>query len=298
MNWVEDICIPIVVRFFQSSLERETLDVAAEAFGHVNAYLRTLAEQGDVNEAFSVLEKLGQVVQRTVSERALRDAQAPEFLEVLGLTDYVAGLPVTILLAYAEATHETNRREISKRLSRVRWRHLPDVYAHGFRAYLLPRLERLQRCVHFEIAAEGRVVTPLWYQAEQVCQVEAEKLAENTAKMLEKGMNYFQNWIGQLETAKRPWLVAAVLSRQWEYWHKASHRMQQLELAWNGLSKERHLQDLPWPQLGSEKWKAQLASQQIEILEKMAKQSSVLALLERPKDFPDYSGQFIHRLSP
>lgn len=294
MNWLEDLCFPIVVRFLQSNLKRETLDVAAEAFSHVNAYLRTLAEQGEVNDAFAALEKIGEAVQSTLSDRGSRDAQSRELPELLGLTDYAGGLPVTILLAYAEATRETNRREISKRLSRVRWRRLPDVYTHGFQVYLLPRLEWLQRCLHFEISAEGRVVTPLWYQAEQISQVEAEKLAENAAKLLQHGFLYFERWTTQLETAKRPWLFAAVLSREWEYWHRAHHRMQQLEQTWKGLSDERHLQDLPWPQFDIKKWEAQLASQQIEILKKMAKQSSVLALLERPKDFPDYSGQFLH----
>ena len=85
------------------------------------------------------------------------------------------------------------------------------------------------------------------------------------------------------------------MSREWEYWHKISDQLNNIwPQTWDELSSKRYIDGLQWPQLDLKKLRSKSDTRQNELLLQMSKQNILLALIDRPEDYPDYAGQFLH----
>ncbi len=142
--------------------------------------------------------------------------------------------------------------------------------------------------------AEGAWKTPLWYQADLVRIEEVKKFASDIGIIFNKVPKIYHAWAELFEANKRPWLIAAVVGREWEYCHKIQAHLGKLEETWNALITERKLTGLDWPVLDSNNWKSVTQELEKEIQIRMAAVCTHLSSSKRPESFPDYVGQFLH----
>ena len=91
-------------------------------------------------------------------------------------------------------------------------------------------------------------MTPPWYQMEMIRQVEADQFSLNTKALIDKGSVFFKSAVTKALSYKHPWLAAAIMSREWEYWHKVGGQIEAWSDNWQSLSGDRRIEGLPWSQ--------------------------------------------------
>ncbi|MDR3502098.1 MAG: hypothetical protein P4L79_05895 [Legionella sp.] len=293
-EWVEVRVLPIIIECLKVNLNEERYNETLELAGYVDAYLKLLARSGRTDRALNILEKLGDSVFEVVSPVSKNEIIANEILEKLAIIEKFASMPITIALACREHIEEIDAEKVEKRLSNITWCNDSNLYKHGFPSYCLPRLEWFKPRLNFEVLAEGQEITPIWYQKELLLQIEADTFVENTKSLVTKGSDLYCKWINKTTSAKHPWLVGAVMSREWEFWHKVDHQIEIWPRKWSALSDDKKIEGLPWSCFKYEKLKEASQNRQSKLLKLMSAHNLRLELPKRPEGFPDYAGQFLH----
>jgi hypothetical protein len=124
--------------------------------------------------------------------------------------------------------------------------------------------------------------------------VEAEQFVSNVKCLVSKADKFFVSIIDKTTQEKHPWLAAAVMSREWEYWHKIENQMEDWPDKWDELSRIRKIEGLQWPSFDIEALRSDSKRRIEELLKTMSQKSTLPALIVRPDGFPDYAGQFLH----
>lgn len=293
-EWVEDRVIPIISECFEINLIEDRYNEVLELAKYLDAYLKLLAISGRTERALTILDDLGETILGVISPESENELVANEILEKLAIIERFASMPITIALACREHIEDIDSDKVENKLSKTIWENVADLYKQEFPSYCLPRLEWFKPRLNFEVVAEGCRVTPIWYQKELLLQIEADIFAEVTDSLISKGMKLYKSWIAKSMNAKHPWLVGAIISREWEYWHKVDHQIEIWPTKWANLSDNRKIEGLPWANFECEKLKEASKNRQAELLKLMSTQSLMLAFLKRPEGFPDYAGQFLH----
>ena len=292
-EWIEERCIPIVMMCIEVNLERGRYTELIGLFDYIEAYTKKLASEGSVDRPFALVENLMEIVLDQFTKQTDRNSQGT--LEELGLAERLSALTISVALSYRETIEGISSQHIKNMVSSVRWNKEISIYRQGFAKHCLPLIEWLRPRLTFERDVEGQKVTPLWYLTELVRQVETKQFVTNIEALIIKSADLFKTSIKKTTDCKRPWLAAAIMSREREYWHKISHQLNNIwPKTWDELSSERYIDGLQWPQLDLEKLRSKSDVRQNELLSQMSKQNILLALIDRPEDYPDYAGQFLH----
>jgi hypothetical protein len=293
-EWVENRVAPIIGKCIETNLsEKRYLDVHA-LIEYVDAYLKVLAREGALERAFEFLDQIALVVLAQFSQDPGGKIIEIDVLEKLAVAERLSSLPITIALGYRELVGSLERVSIEQKVSSVRWDDNKDIYRRGFPTYCLARLEWFRPRLEFERRVEGQYVTPLWYQSEMVCQVECDQFCANAKTLVTRGAAFYKAAIGKALGYKHPWLAAAIMSREWEYWHKVENQIEIWPEKWSNLSESRRIGGLPWSEFDVSSLRSDNKQRQHELLKLMSQQSMLLALLARPEGYPDYAGQFLH----
>lgn len=293
-EWVEARALEIVKQCLEINLKEERYSEILELSIYVDSYIMFLARSGRASRAFEIVEYFGESVLHAISPESETQIVSNEVLEKLAIIERFASMPITIALACREHIEELDSGVVERALSKITWRNDADIYKNNFPSYYLPRLEWFKSRLDFEVSVEGREITPIWYQKELLLQVEAEKFSENTNALIKQGASLYRSWIAKTTGAKHPWLVGAVMSREWEFWHKVDHQMELWPYKWSNLSDQNKIEGLPWSEFQPEKLKQDSKERKSELLRSMSAHNLMLALLARPEGFPDYAGQFLH----
>ena len=293
-EWVEARVIPIIKECLRINLKEERYNEVLELAEYLDAYLKLLARNGRINRALTILEELVESVLDVISPESKNELVANEVLEKLAIIERVALMPITIALACREHIEDIDAEKVEKKLSKITWEKDGDLYKHEFPSYCLPRLEWFKPRLSFEVTAEGYRVTPIWYQKELLLQIETDAFVENTDSLISKCSKLYDSWISKTLDAKHQWLAGAVISREWEFWHKVDFQIEIWPEKWENLSEKRKIEGLPWAEFRCKELQEASKNRQAELLKLMSKQNLMLAFLKRPEGFPDYAGQFLH----
>lgn len=293
-EWIENRVLPIIRECLEINLKEERYNEVLELAEYLDAYLALLARSGRSDRALTILDDLSESVIDVISPALEDELIIDEILEKLAIVERFGSMPITIALACREHIEDIDSEKIEKRLSKILWENDADLYKHEFPAYCLPRLEWFIPRLSFEVATEGKKITPIWYQKELLLQIETDVFTENTDSLISRGAKLYNTWINKTTKAKHPWLVGAVISREWEFWHKIDHQIEIWPNKWSNLSDEKIIEGLPWSDFDCEKMKVSSNERQTELLKLMSTQNLMLAFVERPQGFPDYAGQFLH----
>lgn len=293
-QWVERRIIPILKKCIEINLTEERYTEVLGLLGYLDAYCKRLAQEGEVGRAFTLLEDLTSAVLNQFATQTDNKLVTEEVLEKLVIAERFASLPVTVALGHREKVEKLDRQFIDKIVSSVQWDKDTSIYLQGFHTYCLERLEWFKPRLDFERQVEGWYVTPLWYRTELIRQVEADQFSNNTKSLVSTGATFYRSSISKALSFKHPWLAAAIMSREWEYWHKIGDQLRMWPEKWTNLSDDRRVKGLPWSQFDIDSLRSDSESRQEELLKLMSQQNLLLSLLSRPQGFPDYAGQFLH----
>ena len=292
-EWIEERCIPIVMMCIEVNLANGRYTDLLGLFDDIETYIKKLAIEGSVDSAFVLVENLMKTVLDQFTKQT--DSDSHGTLEELGLAERLSALTISVALSYRETIEGISSQHIKNMISSVRWNKETSIYRQKFSKHCLPLIEWLKPRLTFERDVEGHEVTPLWYLTELMCQVEAKQFVASTEALIIKSTDLFKTSIKKATDGNQPWLAAAIMSREREYWHKISNQLDNIwSKAWDELSSKRYIDGLQWPQLDLKKLRSKSDARQNELLSQMSKQNILLTLIDRPEDYPDYAGQFLH----
>ncbi len=293
-EWVEDRVIPILKNYLLINLKAERYTDIIDFADYISKYLSVLAKNGKVDRALGILEDLGKTVLDVIASESQEELVTDEVLEKLAITGIFSTMPAAIALAFHKYVEKLNPEEISKKLSKINWNKDDEIYKYKFPSHFLPRLESLKSKLNFEISAERYLVSPIWYQKELLLQVEADIFVENTNSLISKSTDLYKSWIEKTTATKHPWLTSAVISNEWEFWHKIDPQLEIWKAKWSNMSENRKIKELPWGKFEYEKLETTSQERQKELIQSMSRQIIVLTTSKKPDNFPDYVGQFLH----
>jgi hypothetical protein len=202
LNWVEDQLYPYILRCITVSLNEGRHLETMRVLNKVESYIAVLAFAGDATKAFDLIDQVSSVV---VELAILKPDTASKLskIEKLSLVEAVATMPISIALSLAAYANNHSREILAGKVEGVRWGASKSLYVQGLPSHLLPQMEWLQRRMEFERLAEGKHVTPFWYQLEFLCFSEAKALAKTIGEFPERSKSYFHNVYEKLARVTR-----------------------------------------------------------------------------------------------
>jgi hypothetical protein len=258
----------------------------------LDAYLRTLVKEQEVQAAFCVLEDL--TASCSDAFFAPSGESEAESLERVGVVDALASMPITMLLAYTETLNGKGRDFVLAIAKGIHWNSGSGIYATGLPLYMLERLESLQPRVRFEIESEGKQVSPYWYVGELLLQRVAENTKTAIDLFVDKAQAIYKRWVTAADNQKLLWIGAAILARELEYLGKSRFHQPRLREYYVDLGSNKRIEKLPWPTLDFDELNKRLNQRAREVVQSMTARSSTLNLVKRPDSHPDFAGQFLH----
>jgi len=297
-NWLEKRLQPIPIRCFELNLSRKRLDNVRDLLTAIDHYLVALATNGDVKGALSLAIELRDGYERSFGTTDQPGERQKEQAEDVGLADAACFSPIRIMVAYRMGLEQRTPEMTTKRLGKIRWQKPVSLYTNDLVAEELRPVESMLPLIKMELEVEGTIRTPLWYQQDLVGRSQAGNLRESVNEIIECGSVFFQSWSEGLVKAGRPWQSAAVLSRYLEYMNKLEHYNLSYFIKYSeSLAANKHLTDLPWPDINAEPWIEKVRSLRSKLIRSLASHIILLSNSQRPEGVPDYRGQFVHETS-
>lgn len=291
-DWLEDRLVPILLDCLAVNVRNSQWENALTALECIERYATTLAAHGRADSALTVFQ---QASARTIDAmKHPSGASQSETIQKVGVAERLAAIPITMSIALRQRYESFRREDIIARIEAIDWCNSSTYYRAGFDDYVLSQVEYLAPRLAFERAVEGKEVSPTWYLAELAMQPEAKHFVQNIAVLTEELPKAYAKLGEAFSAAELPWMTAAMLSRQWEYWHKLSSQTAIWASAWSEMSDERKVQELPWAKFDPESTRASLGAMKTALLKAMSGLQMRLSVLERPATYPDYAGQFLH----
>ena len=294
-EWMESAILPIVERCLEINIADGRFVMVNELLGCIDTYVQRLGEEGRVESALKVTDDVFTRCQDCMFEKGAA-SDGKDRLEHVGICDRLALMPISILLAYVR-THTIESyglAAIHERLNRITWKSEKQIYQTGLPKLFLQKLEYLRPRLEFERKAEGRVVSPSWYLLEIVVQAGAENFVTTVRVFHDEIHKCYKRWIGRAKSSRRMWSLAAIVSREWEYWHKLGFHTDAMNRLWENLNSDKRIDDPPWPKFEIDTFVRTKDYYQKELLLFMAKQIIQMISLPRLESYPDFAGQFLH----
>lgn len=292
-NWVEDELLPILSCCIRINLENGRFDVVLDLLGYVDAYVRRLAREYQVEEAFSIISNVSKVCSKFVVGRRNPTGQS-ENLNQLAIADSVAAMPISVMLEYLDAIGNLNREKIDKEVGNINWSEERDIYSQDLPAHTFSELHWIYSRVELETHCDGRKVSPDWYLAELIVKNISNRNAQAIQHLFEGARELYEDWIKFIKKRGSTWVEASVLSREEEYWNKIGAHFYKLQAFWNGFDQGKRIDGLSWPKVDFDALGKTSQTRSKEIIREMAEDAVELGTLARPENYPDFGGKFLH----
>ena len=295
LRWIESSILPIVQRCLEINIQYNRHAIVYELLGHIDTYVKLLVREHQVKFAFNLMSDVFSWCEKLVitKEDQVVSEEPPEYMAIC---DLLARMPISVLIAYTQATESYGWDVILQRIQRIAWKSEKSIYIAGFYVHILTQLEWLRTRLEFEERVEGSVVSAPWYIQELIAQKETENFHSAMVCLYEETCKLYGDWIKTTMSSKHPWLAAVIISRESEYWSKLDYNMSTLNQFWVDLNSSRRIEGLPWPSLDIDELKKKKGLREKELLKLMACENTILSLISRPESYPDFAGKFLHTI--
>ncbi|HVZ79825.1 MAG TPA: hypothetical protein VHE12_03380 [bacterium] len=289
--WLENDLLTIPIKCFEINLKAKRLELAIDVVRLINHYLKALAENGEVNTALDLVERLLKIHSENLGEVS---PGKEESVKEIAIFETLLILKAEILIAFSAETQKLSPEKISERIKKIEWVDSKSIYSTNFPPNLLADLEWLQKTILFELDCEGEILSPQWYQAELVILFHAQKINENIDCLFKRSKTLKSKNLKDLSLQKRPWHLSCFISHELEYINKTYAHFSRLSEVWKSLIEKRHIKKLPWPKLEFSNLFSDLDSQKKELIKMLPQAVKSLSPFKRTEEFPDYLGQFLN----
>jgi hypothetical protein len=292
-DWVESQLEPIFLSCLQENVSKENWSIVTKLLSYIDVYLQALGESNQCGKALKLTDQIMKMVSEKIIEisKLGNNRNDIQSLQVIELVTYFS---INIFLSYAKNLNGSNKQKIKNSLLGMNWKNPKSIYLIGLGSSSTSLLEWLRPRIIFEINTEGKIISPQWYILELVARKEGETLAENCKALILSIQEYFRGWQSKFEQPETQWYKAALCSRELEYWFKVNYQIDLFTSSWSELSTGRRIDGLTWPNFADLKLQENVEKRRDELLQDIALQNVLLSLSKVGKDYPDYSGQFLH----
>ena len=294
-RWVESAILPIAYSCLMINIKEKRYTVVNRILQQLEDYYQQLAEEQQVESAFDLVRDLFANC-RFLLYVEENNAVIEEPLEHLGICERLGSILINVLLGYTRAIESCGREAILRRVQHISWKSAKSIYKAEFGIHVLEQLEWLRPRLQFEEKAEGRLVCPPSYIQELIAQKEAENHRTAMVCFFEDVCKLYEAWTEAEGSSNHPWLVAAMISREAEYWNKIDHHKDALIQLWNDLNSHRQIEGLPWPSLDTDDLEKVKGQRMKKLLILMAQENVLLSMISRKESYPDYAGKFLHTI--
>lgn len=290
--WLENRVQPELIRCFKINLYEGRFSEIVSTLNNLGNYAVSLARHGQIIRAIELTEEISEEFTKFLNPD--NNIKKLKEIEELSIAESIAALPISIILAQRDLTLATNTNTIQSKLKNINWTNKKAIYQQDLPVYLIPQLEWLQTRLEYEHLIEGHIVTPDWHQSELVCLADATALYESTETLTKRAKKLYEEIILKYKKLNKNWLAAATLSREWEYWHKTALTADSWQKKWSTITAQQKLKELAWPKIEASTIETEINNRQEGILREMTDQNILLSFVDRPDEYPDYAGQFLH----
>ncbi|MDO6487911.1 hypothetical protein Q4503_09385 [Colwellia sp. 6_MG-2023] len=295
-DWIENRLLDIILNSLKLNLKENRFVLVQKLYDLLNKYVATCAYNGRISYALELINKTSAISEEQVIG-TLAHTKNKQSLELIAVCDAVAMLPITALLSFSRSIETKNSDSNHFELfNKFNWKLSKDIYHLGFSPKTVENLEWLQKRIKFEIEVEKKLITPDWYINNIVFKSEAESFCRCVTVLFEDITKLYAGWSAKLSSTDRYWLAASCVTREKEFIFKLNKHLSIFETYWNSIIKyKKH--DEYWPEF---KLDTLILSQEkrIEKIDIMSGDiASSLISEEKPDDYPDFAGQFLHSLS-
>ena len=293
-DWVEEQALRVVMEALQSNLQEKNDAGAFHILESLRMYSERLGASLEVEAALALTTRIADVI----LPLALSSNEAPAETSrwQLGSVEYLCLLPTSVLLGFVKSLGNISLEHLRQMLKKVKWGTPETMYYAGFSRFALPSLEWCEPRVKFENWAEGRRVTPDWFVLQIIAKDYLSALQASITSLLNVSDKLFGTWLSKCEAASDSWAGAIVLNRQGEYISKFSANFAE------GLNMEadyetaKVLKDLRgWPATKADSYREEMSTVITKHSLAIAKAAVTLAKSKKPKQLPDYAGEFLSR---
>lgn len=286
--WLEDEIHRILTDVLEFYMQHENYEAVLQIINNLGNTYGRLGGISELEKGLSYWNDLVSVFERNILE---------ERIEVIGIAEHLFTFPIYLLLNYVKyGVAYSSTETVEELVDKIDWkskRRSSDVFKPF---YLLERFDWLKNTIQNEFFIEGKIITPKWYQVELIVQESAFKLEKNVKALLSTPNNIFKKSIEKFLAKKHSWLSSSILSRQMEFQSKLETHLSSVFDIYKKTTDERHLNDLPWPELTKDQVYSPLEDSKEKLNEKLLSVINEISSKEKPSDYPDYSGQFINVL--
>ncbi len=290
-QWLEKELSDVLFSCLRLNLENRNYSHAMQTLGCIDMYIKTIAAKGNMSWAFEVLSQVAHVCEEHINEVVKN--QVDQNAELIGLCDFVAYLPINAYLAYVKSLNNRNGTIISRLVDGINWNKKNSIYKEQLSENTIKKLEWFQERMRFEYDVEGKFITPDWYVKNEICNQEAISFVRNTNEIIDKFGAMYSSWVKNLTFSRRYWFASACSVREKEFWYKISYQSHVFSNYWKSLSNyQKH--DESWPNFDIEALKDTLDQKAKKVEQSRTVLLNKLILIDRPEEFPDYPGVFLH----
>ena len=292
--WYERELLQINVKCILKNLKSSRFDVCNKSFNDSSQILQKLVENGEAKFAVETLIDSYNKIKIELNAIDFKKMRRVNQLELLSFSERLAIVGTELILLFFNFLKNDSHEITKNRVKAINWHSHQSIFKQGLPFFLHERLEWFYKCIKFERYSDGRRVTPDWYIESLVCLSQAQKFEENLTallKLIEKPLFRLDKSspdIGNL------WIIASVTDRYFEQVRKIEKRFHEAESYWNELIACDKTDGLPWPKLDLRAIQNGIFKQRKNAAVEMARIAGLLISTEKPNEYQDYGGKFLH----
>ncbi|MEP5700627.1 MAG: hypothetical protein ABJN43_18530 [Sneathiella sp.] len=290
-DWVENNCMAIIKQCIKANILDNQYAQLSEIFPYFQAYISKIVLLGNIEKSQKTVKEFSGIFFENLNHSA---EDQDVILEQLAIVDQLGKMMIDTLLEYRKTLPSLSYEYTKAKISSVNWNSKTEIYDKELPSYWISQLEWLQPRLNYERRVRGEYVTPLWYQLEIITLNEVQQFSLNIDSIVDGGLSFFKELIEDSISKKQPWIAAILVSQEWEYWNKVNYQKNDWLSIIHDFELNRKLDDLPWRSIEISELSNKIDHRKKALLKNMATLEPVLSLGNRPADFPDFSGQFLH----
>jgi len=290
-RWLENELSQILLFCLEVNLSHKNYALGMITLQYIEMYVESISSKGDISWAYEIIKRTSTVCENHINKTIKKESD--QSIELIGLCDAVATLPINLYLAFVKKLECRNGVTIFNLIKQNNWQQKNFIYRAQLSENTIKTLEWFQERMLFEHQVEKKLITPTWYLMNEVCKEEASTFVQNVELIINDIGQLYGSWVDKLTVSKRLWLASACSVREKEFLHKICCQQTELEAYWNSLEDyQKH--DSKWANFDFEKHLNNIDSRLKSIDDSRAEILRELLGLQRPENFPDFPGLFLH----
>jgi hypothetical protein len=297
--WSERWCSRLFTRVSATLLGESDFQNTTNALAAVQHALADIAEKLRIPEALLIFGDL-----RALIEPHMRDFDEANYRETtpsenfsLAIVDYYGMTFTGIVIGVAKGTAAFKAEQVATLAANVDFGTDRIAYPIMNTAEVGVRLAELEKKVRFEVAAEGRRVSPEWYLAELIADAIQEALFRIATELVDGYDTFFATIATNMVAAGKPIAAAQIVERGLEIYAKLRRCLPDLQNANSAVAPYRKGPTLPAPPVDWAGLEARARATRERLLLCYARTIADLPMSGQVESLPDYFGHAYWTLS-